>query len=251
MPCACPLGFKVRLKFFNMETKKLTLYQKLLDIESKVLGLGKDKDGHGYRYVTGSKVLDYVKPLMVEHKILLKQEILSIDNERQDYTLKSGSSKSEILSKVMMRFTWVDCESGEKDENLFGANGQNDWDKGVGSALTYAERYFLLKYFHINTDEDDIDNPDRKQEDEQKIIAPTSATQQPAQPAQQKSVPAESAKKWLNLLDGQKNSTPEWADIQKAIVEGRITSVDDVRVWYKVSKEVAEKITELLQNKAA
>jgi hypothetical protein len=57
-----------------------------------------------------------------------------------------------------MRFTWVDVETGEKDENLFAANGQNDWDKGVGSALTYAERYFLLKYFHIPTDEDDIDN---------------------------------------------------------------------------------------------
>jgi len=31
----------------------------------------------------------------------------------------------------------------------------------LGSALTYAERYFLLKYFHIATDEDDIDNPER------------------------------------------------------------------------------------------
>lgn len=68
-----------------------------------------------------------------------------------------------------MRFTWVDVETGEKDENLFGANGQNDWDKGVGSALTYGERYFLLKYFHISTDEDDIDNPDRKKEDPETI----------------------------------------------------------------------------------
>ena len=45
------------------------------------------------------------------------------------------------------------------DFSKFEANGQNDWDKGVGSAMTYAERYFLLKYFHIATDEDDIDNP--------------------------------------------------------------------------------------------
>ena len=58
-----------------------------------------------------------------------------------------------------MKFTWIDIETGEKDENLFGANGQNGFDKGVGSALTYAERYFLLKYFHIATDEDDIDQP--------------------------------------------------------------------------------------------
>ena len=83
-----------------------------------------------------------------------------------------GKPKIEILSKVMMKFTWIDSATGEKDENSFGANGQNDWDKGVGSALTYAERYFLLKYFHINTDEDDIDNPERKAEElaEQKRI---------------------------------------------------------------------------------
>lgn len=153
-----------------MKEPKLSLYQKLADIQAHVLGLGKDKDTSsqynpkGYKYVTGSKVLENVKPLMVKHNIILKQEILSIDNERQDYAIKSGS-KSEILSKVMMRFTWVDCETGDKDENLFGANGQNDWDKGVGSALTYAERYFLLKYFHINTDEDDIDNPERKSQE--------------------------------------------------------------------------------------
>ena len=139
------------------------------------MGLGKDKSANSYKYVTGDKVLENIKPLMNELGLILKQEVISIDNIRQDYytsliqnqTSKewSGKPKSEIHSKVMMRFTWVDIETGEKDENLFGANGQNDWDKGVGSALTYGERYFLLKFFHIATDEDDIDNPDRKKED--------------------------------------------------------------------------------------
>ena len=117
--------------------------------------------------------------------LILKQEILSVENTRQDYTViakkwlkdekgqnyseEYEKTKSEILSKVMMRFTWIDCETGEKDENLFGANGQNDWEKGLGSALTYGERYFLLKYFHIATDEDDIDNPDRKPEEKEPI----------------------------------------------------------------------------------
>jgi hypothetical protein len=134
------------------------------------MGLSKDKAAFGYKYVTGDKVLEHVKPLMNELGLILKQEILSIDNVRQDYTTKNGN-KSEINSKVMMRFTWVDIETGEKDENLFGANGQNDWDKGVGSALTYGERYFLLKFFHIATDEDDIDNPERKpQEQPQPIV---------------------------------------------------------------------------------
>jgi hypothetical protein len=152
-----------------MEKEKLNLYQKLHRIQCQVMGLGKDKDGQNFKYVSGAKVLDAIKPIMKELGLILKQEIISIDNVRQDYQTSlsqdketkvwTGKPKSEILSKVMMKFTWVDVETGEKDENLFGANGQNDWDKGVGSAMTYAERYFLLKFFHIATDEDDIDNP--------------------------------------------------------------------------------------------
>jgi len=153
----------------------MKLYEKLLNIQKQVKGLSKDKTSHNYDYVTGNKLLSFIKPLMDDQGLILKQEVLSIENERIDYqvwdkwikdnvgkTVGGWKHKSEILSKVMMRFTWVDCETGEKDENLFGANGQNDWEKGLGSALTYGERYFLLKFFHISTDGDDVDNPDRK-----------------------------------------------------------------------------------------
>ena len=142
-----------------MEKQKLNLYQKLHRVQSQVIGLGKDTQGNNFKYVSGTKVIDAIKPIMNEIGLLLKTEVLSIDNQRNDYATKSNPNKSEILSKVMMKFTWIDVETGEKDECLWGANGQNDWDKGVGSAMTYAERYFLLKYFHIATDEDDIDNP--------------------------------------------------------------------------------------------
>lgn len=149
-----------------MENKPKGLYPKLLVIQKTLLGLSKDKKINTYEYVTGNKLLGEIKPLMNDLGLILKQEVTSIENTRQDYKTGIGTQyekpKSEILSKVMMRFTWIDTESGEKDVNEFGANGQNDWEKGLGSALTYAERYFLLKYFHIATDEDDIDNDQRK-----------------------------------------------------------------------------------------
>lgn len=168
------------------------LYPKLLLIQQSINGLGKDKAAYGYKYVTGDKVLEHIKPLMNELGLLLKQEIISIENNRQDYSTKTGA-KSEILSKVMMKFTWVDTETGEKDENLFGANGQNDWDKGVGSALTYGERYFLLKFFHIATDEDDIDNPDRKPQEAQAPQVPP-APKQVAEPSTDQKVAAMTGK---------------------------------------------------------
>ena len=143
----------------------MSIYKKLILIQKQVKGLSKDKKSYSFSYVTGNKLLSFIKPLMDEQGLILKQEVLSIDNERMDYKTNRGE-KSEILSKVMMRFTWIDSETGETDVNLFGANGQNDWEKGLGSALTYAERYFILKYFHIATDEDDIDNPNRKPEEQ-------------------------------------------------------------------------------------
>lgn len=139
------------------------IYQKLHQIQQSVRGLGKDKSGGQYQYVSGSKLLPVVREKMDELGVLLKQEVIAIENTRQDYTVgRDNRPKSEIHSKVSMRFTWIDVETGEKDENLFAANGQNDWEKGLGSAITYGERYFLLKYFHIPTDEDDCDNIDRK-----------------------------------------------------------------------------------------
>lgn len=171
-------------------SNKKNIYQKLLEIQKAVKGLSKDKKSHNYEYVTGNKLLSFIRPLMDNYSLILKQEIISIQNDRQDYNVwdkwavnKDGTKgnwkpKNEILSKVMMRFTWVDCETGEKDENLFGANGQNDWEKGLGSALTYAERYFLLKYFHIGTDEDDVDNPNRKESEKKEIKKPNQPTQQ-------------------------------------------------------------------------
>lgn len=135
----------------------MKLLQKLLSIQEHVDRFHKNKETNTYKYVDGQSVLNEIRPKMNELKIILKQEILSIENTRQDYVTARGNTKYEVLSKVMMKFTWIDTESGEREECLFGANGMNDWDKGVGSALTYGERYFLLKFFHIPTDADDND----------------------------------------------------------------------------------------------
>lgn len=166
----------------------MSIYSKLLEIQKGVHGLGKDKSTYTYQYVTGSKVLSVIRPLMDQQGIILKQEIIDTTNTRQDYmvAVKGGGErqKSEIFTTVKMRFTWIDCETGETDVNLFEANGMNDWDKGIGSALTYAERYFLLKYFHISTDEDDSDYLTllKQQEEAEKEKARKEAEEKAKQP---------------------------------------------------------------------
>ena len=142
------------------------LLKKLLIIQKAIDGIAKSDKGFNYSYAGQEQVLNTIRPLMNENGLLLMQEVLEVENTRIDYKLSNGKEKSEILTSAKQLFTWMDCDSGETLECRFHANGMNDWEKGLGSDLTYGERYFLLKYFHIATDEDDIDNPERTKANE-------------------------------------------------------------------------------------
>ncbi len=192
------------------------VYKKLLLIQNSVENFVKNKKSFNYSYVDGNTVLSHIRPLMNDTGLLLKQEVLSIENERYDYVTAKGAAKTEVLSKLMMRFTWIDTETGEKDENLFGANGMNDFDKGVGSAMTYGERYFLLKYFHIPTDADDVDALNRD--------AATVKTYTPAQ-TNGSELP------WLN------KGTKEYEGAVSKLQAGT-TTIAKIQQFYKLNKEV-------------
>lgn len=145
------------------------LYKKLLELQKAVVGLTKDKAGNSYQYVSGDKVLSIVRPTMDNLGLLLIPEVEEASYTRQDYNLfdKNGNPKpkSEIFCSLKLKFTWVDTETGEELVCYWASSGQNNWDKGLGSALTYGERYFLLKFFHIATDKDDVDAPKTPEEE--------------------------------------------------------------------------------------
>ena len=139
------------------------IYKKLLALQQAVVGLTKDKKGNSYDYVSGDKILGIVRPVMDKLGLILIPEVVDSNFIREDYATKNGQ-KSEMFCSVKMRFTWVDADSGESLPCEWASSGMNAWDKGLGSALTYGERYFLLKFFHIATDRDDVDTPKSAEE---------------------------------------------------------------------------------------
>lgn len=206
------------------------LYKKLLLIQNSVEGFVKNKKAFNYSYVDGNEVLSHIRPLMNDVGLLLKQEIISIENERYDYKTSKGIEKTEVLSKLQMKFTWIDVESGEKDENLFAANGMNDFDKGVGSAMTYGERYFLLKFFHIPTDADDVDSLNRD------VANVKSQPTKPAASTTQKqnttAAPNNTTDKpWLN------KGTKEYVNTIEKLQTGKVT-IEKVQQFYKINKQI-------------
>ncbi len=183
-----------------------SIYKKLLEIQKHIDSFTKDTRGHGFSYASGSQVLNKIRPIMNEQGLILKQEVLSAENTRIDYTTASGKDKSEILTNAQMLFTWIDTDTGEKDESKFYASGMNGWEQGLGSALTYGERYFLLKFFHVPTDGDDVDS----------VKKPNSQDLQDSKVDN---------KRWLEI------SAPEW---KSALGKG--SSVADLRKYFKISK---------------
>ena len=186
----------------------MNLLQKLHNIQSSIRGLKKDANAAGrYSYVSGNKVLGLVRDKMDELGVLLAPNIDSITNEVMEYNVKSGPKK-EVLTTLMFTMRWIDVESGEALEVKWAANGQNDFDKGFGSAVTYGERYFLLKFFHIATDEDDVDAlPPREQSE------PTPAQMEELTPAH-----------------------PKW-EAAKAAIQAKTTTAMEIRKRYKLTTE--------------
>lgn len=138
----------------------MSVFKKLHQVQSATRSLAANAQGQTgaatYGYVAGSKLLGVIRPLMDQLGLILTQEVIDITNQPITYQTRNGE-KTEMFTTAHIRFTWVDTEDGSTLSNDFFANGMNAWDKGLGSALTYAERYYLMKTFHIATDEDDVD----------------------------------------------------------------------------------------------
>ena len=59
--------------------------------------------------------------------------------------------------------------------------------------------------------------------------------------------PQQQPKKWLNITDMDGNDTKEWLNVITAINEGKITTIDEIKKHYSLSKEVEVKINERLK----
>lgn len=138
----------------------MSVFKKLHQVQAATRSLAANTGGQTgaarYNYVSGAKLLGVIRPLMDKLGLILTQEVVEIHNEPITYMTRNGE-KTEMFTTAHIRFTWVDTDDGSQMVNEFFANGMNAWDKGLGSALTYAERYYLMKTFHIATDEDDVD----------------------------------------------------------------------------------------------
>lgn len=108
----------------------------------------------GFNYVSSSQVLGVVREKMKELGVLLETRITSVVFHHKD---NNDRASKQHLVELFLEYTWVDVENGERKAFSFYSQGCDQHEKSVGKALTYGEKFFLLKQFNIPTDKDDPD----------------------------------------------------------------------------------------------
>lgn len=145
-------------------SEKLNLHQKIVEVRKSIDVFKKDTEGYGYNYVSGSQVLGTIKEKMDELGLLLFPEMGEVTDTTYDYQSwdkKANAMKdnTDFVIKGDMKYIWMNADNPEETLSIpWKIYGQKeDISKAYGSALTYSERYFLLKFFGAPTDEDDPD----------------------------------------------------------------------------------------------
>lgn len=145
----------------NKEEKNYnSLDEKLLELKKLVNILQKDSQGHGYTYVSEEQILLKLNDKMIELGIKLTPKFKegTLHSEVVNYQNAKGQPKTDVLVRSEMQFIWKDIYTKEEEIVDWGLLGQQaDGSQALGSGLTYANRYFLLKYFNVATSNDDPD----------------------------------------------------------------------------------------------
>jgi len=133
----------------------MNINQKLIEVRKAVPYLNKDHTGYQFKYVSSSQTLGALREAMDAQQLLLVPRVMKW--EIRDHATRKGDH--EYFTILDMEYTWVNAE--KPDETVICqwiGCGLDDGEKGIGKAVTYAEKYFLLKFFNIATDKDDPDS---------------------------------------------------------------------------------------------
>lgn len=195
----------------------MNVFQKIIETKKVVKNFLKDAETSGkgsYTYTSGSQILSAIKEKMEEIGLLF----LPVETEHRGWTTFNyknsyGDEKTDFIVEGKLCYEWINAEDPTDRQRVsFEYYGQqNDISKAFGSALTYSERYLLLKSLGAPTDEDD---PDKHTEDK--------AQKKPATKATTTATPQKTPQ--------ERREKSKWAEVNELIKDSDIT-LASVNEW--------------------
>jgi hypothetical protein len=138
---------------------ELNIYQRLLKITEELAivkkGLTVGSGNFGYKAVGEMDILNAVKPLEIAYgvysypmnRVLVSQDILT--------TEKNGKTSTKFMMRVETTYRFVNIDKPDEfvDQVSYG-DGVDSLDKSPGKAMTYSDKYSLMKAYKIMTGDD-------------------------------------------------------------------------------------------------
>lgn len=140
------------------------IYRRLAAITAELQTVAKNLDvqtggGKSYRAVSERDIIDAVKPLEAKYgvysypidRVTEASEILESESTFGEKTSKKTTFYSRI--RTIYRFVNIDDPRDYIDTVVFSV-GLDSQDKGDGKAMTYGDKYALMKAYKISTGDD-------------------------------------------------------------------------------------------------
>lgn len=122
--------------------KSLNIYQKLIEVRKRVTYLQKDASGYNYKYADEDSILSAIRPEIDRLALFLEFEMSEL------------TPVNDKIVQATFVFTWVNAEKpDERIEKRLSLQCPLGDTQKIGGLCTYANRYFLYKFFNVPTGE--------------------------------------------------------------------------------------------------
>jgi hypothetical protein len=158
------------------EIKSLNIYEKLSLITAEIGVVEKNLEvptggKKSYKAVSERDVLDAVKPIEAKYRVysypmsrtIVDRDILVKETEYNGQTTKTNTLFMRV--ETIYRFVNLDNPAEYIDTTVYG-DGLDTGDKATGKAMTYADKYALMKAYKLSTGDD----PDKEASPEQGYV---------------------------------------------------------------------------------
>lgn len=159
----------------------MNIYEKLACITAELRTVGKNLmvetgKGKGYKAVSERDIIDAVKPLEEKYGVYsypCARKVLESQTLESESTYNGNvTKKTTFFTRIETTYRFVNIEDPKEFiETVTFAEGIDTQDKGSGKAMTYGDKYALMKAYKISTGDD----PDQTASTEENYRAKTIA----------------------------------------------------------------------------
>lgn len=140
--------------------EEMNIYEKMSAITNELGVVAKNLNvdmggGKSYKAVQEKDVLDAVKPIEEKYRVYsYPKERKIVDSGILERETKYGISKNQYL-RIETIYEFVNLDKPEEKITMVSyADGIDSGDKATGKAMTYSDKYSLLKAYKIATGDD-------------------------------------------------------------------------------------------------